>query len=53
MQLERFSSLCGSLEGQGVKLGRKHSASSFALFERPAAFLDMVRPGMAIFGIYS
>jgi len=52
-QLQRFQSLCGSLETNGVKLGRKHAASSFALFQHPASFLDMVRPGMAIYGIYS
>ena len=52
-QLKRFESLCGSLERDGVKLGLKHAASSFALFQRPESFLDMVRPGMAIYGIYS
>lgn len=52
-QLSRFQSLCGSLERSGVKLGRKHAASSFALFQRPESFLDMVRPGMAIYGVYS
>jgi len=52
-QLKRFKTLCDSLEQSGVKLGRKHTASSFALFQRPDAFLDMVRPGMALFGVYS
>jgi len=52
-QLKRFNALCGSLGQDGVKLGAKHAASSFALFQRPEAFLDMVRPGMAIYGIYS
>jgi alanine racemase len=52
-QLRRFNSLCSSLEKNGVKLGRKHAASSFGLFQNPDAFLDMVRPGMAIYGIYS
>jgi alanine racemase len=52
-QLERFQSLCGSLEKEGIRLGRKHAASSFGLFQHPEAFLDMVRPGMAVFGIYS
>ena len=52
-QLKRFKTLCDSLEQSGVKLGRKHTASSFALFQRPDAFLDMVRPGMAVFGVYS
>jgi alanine racemase len=52
-QMNRFSTLCGALERDGVKLGRKHSVSSFGVFQHPEAFLDMVRPGMALFGIYS
>jgi alanine racemase len=52
-QLSRFRSLCESLEHDGVTLGRKHAASSFGLFQRPDAFLDMVRPGMALYGVYS
>jgi alanine racemase len=52
-QLKRFQALCSELEAAGVPLGKKHAASSYALFQRPDAFLDMVRPGMALFGIYS
>jgi len=52
-QLRRFNELCSSFESQGIALGRKHAASSFTLFQHPDAFLDMVRPGMAIYGIYS
>jgi alanine racemase len=52
-QLRRFDALARELEGSGVKLGRRHAASSFALFQRPDSFLDMVRPGMALLGIYS
>jgi alanine racemase len=52
-QLGRFQSLCGSLEGEGLRLGKRHAASSFGLFQRPDAFLDMVRPGMALYGMYS
>ena len=52
-QLARFQSLCGSLKGDGVRLGKRHAASSFGLFQRPDAFLDMVRPGMALYGMYS
>ena len=52
-QLRRFQALCRSLEAEGLRLGRKHAASSFGLFQHPEAFLDMVRPGMALFGIYS
>ena len=52
-QLRRFLSLTAELERSGVKLGRRHTASSFALFQHPDSFLDMVRPGMAVYGIYS
>ncbi|HET8923067.1 MAG TPA: alanine racemase [Candidatus Acidoferrum sp.] len=52
-QLRRFYETCASLEKEGISLGRKHAASSFSLFQHPEAFLDMVRPGMAIYGIYS
>ena len=52
-QFRRFESLTRELEGAGVKVGRRHAVSSFGLFEHPEAFLDMVRPGMALYGIYS
>ncbi len=52
-QLSRFEVLCRSLEAEGVATGRRHAASSFALFQNEAAFLDMVRPGMALVGCYS
>jgi alanine racemase len=51
-QLARFQALCADLEGAGVRLGRRHAASSFALFQHADAFLDMVRPGMALYGMY-
>ena len=52
-QLRRFRDTCAALEKDGATLGKKHAASSFTLFQHPEAFLDMVRPGMAIYGIYS
>jgi len=52
-QLRRFHEICASLEKESIALGKKHAASSFSLFQHPEAFLDMVRPGMAIYGIYS
>ncbi|HLF20187.1 MAG TPA: alanine racemase, partial [Bacteroidota bacterium] len=51
-QFSRFQVLCDSLEKEGITLGRKHAVSSFGLFQHRDKFLDMVRPGMAIFGIY-
>jgi alanine racemase len=52
-QIRRFQETTGALEKEGIVLGKKHAASSFALFQHPDAFFDMVRPGMAIYGIYS
>jgi alanine racemase len=42
-----------TLAGEGVALGKRHAVSSFGLFQHPDFFLDMVRPGMAIYGVYS
>jgi len=52
-QLRRFQALCDQLTAEGVSLGRRHAASSFALFQTEGSFLDMVRPGMALYGVYS
>jgi alanine racemase len=52
-QLRRFNETCASFEKEGIAIGKKHAASSFPLFQHPDAFFDMVRPGMAIYGIYS
>jgi alanine racemase len=52
-QITRFESVCGGLEAKGITLGRKHTASSFGLFQHPEAFYDLVRPGMALYGVYS
>jgi alanine racemase len=52
-QVGRFTTLADSLERDGIRIGRRHAASSYALFRSSDAFLDMVRPGMALFGVYS
>ena len=52
-QVSRLRSVARSLAQDGIDVGRLHAASSFALFQNADAFLDMVRPGMAVFGVYS
>jgi alanine racemase len=52
-QIRRFIGLVADLDREKIATGRKHAASSFTLFQHPAAFFDMVRPGMAIYGVYS
>jgi alanine racemase len=51
-QLRRFRSLISQLDAAGVKTGVKHAASSYTLFQHRDAFLDTVRPGMVLYGIY-
>ena len=52
-QIRRFQSVCEAAEQAKIPLGRQHAASSFGLFQHPSAFFDMVRPGMALYGVYS
>ena len=52
-QKKRFEGLCTSLQQDKIALGRRHAVSSFGLFDHPDAFYDMVRPGMALYGVYS
>ncbi|MGD8726408.1 MAG: alanine racemase, partial [Gemmatimonadales bacterium] len=51
-QLRRFLSVVEQAADAGFPLGTLHTASSSAVFELPAAHLDMVRPGMALYGGY-
>lgn len=51
-QLRRFHEVIAKVEQAGIRPGLKHAASSYTLFRHPDAFLDMVRPGMALYGIY-
>ncbi len=53
LQLQRFREVGETLAASGIAIGQRHAASSFGLFDNPAAYLDMVRPGMALFGQYS
>ncbi len=51
-QRRRFSALTDELKAAGVRLGRLHAASTYTLFQHDDAAFDMVRPGMALLGIY-
>jgi len=51
-QLDRFLSVTRQASDAGFDLGARHAASSGAVFELPASHLDMVRPGMALYGGY-
>jgi alanine racemase len=51
-QLQRFRDLTDGLRRDGVQLGKLHAASSHGLFFRRDGYLDMVRPGLALYGAY-
>ena len=51
-QLKRFLAVANQASEAGIKLGELHAASSSAVFDFPEAHLDLVRPGMALYGGY-
>jgi alanine racemase len=51
VQLDRLIRVCDATEGKGISVGVRHAASSLAISTFPDSFLDMVRPGNAIYGL--
>lgn len=51
VQLDRFLQVCDAAAQKGISLGLRHAASSAAVATFPESFLDMVRPGDAIYGL--
>lgn len=51
-QVKRLISLCQKAEKSGILLGLKHAASSAAILSDPDFYLDMVRPGILLYGYY-
>jgi alanine racemase len=51
-QLSRFLRVAAETRERGVDPGRLHIASSHGLFFRPDSYLDMVRPGLVLYGAY-
>jgi alanine racemase len=51
-QLRRFETLASEWHTLGITFGRRHAASSYTFFQHDNVSLDMVRPGMALFGVY-
>lgn len=52
VQLERFLQVCTAARKRGITIGLRHAASSAAVLAFPQAYLDMVRPGITIYGHY-
>jgi alanine racemase len=52
LQLERFLEVCRAANRRGFSVGLRHAASSSGVFSFPEAYLDMVRPGIMLYGQY-
>jgi alanine racemase len=51
-QITRLKRLAAQTRARGIEVGPLHAASSAALLELPEAHLDLVRPGIALYGHY-
>jgi alanine racemase len=49
-QLQRFLAFTGAMQAQGLKIPLRHIANSPATVCFPASWLDMVRPGIMMYG---
>lgn len=49
-QIALFRAVTGSLESKGVHIPIKHTANSAAVFNLPDSWMNMVRPGLALYG---
>ena len=52
LQLKRFLGLIEELKKEGINYGVAHIANSAAILDMPEAYLDMVRPGIILYGYY-
>jgi alanine racemase len=51
-QLEMFLQILSALERRGINFSVRHAANSAAAINLPETHLDMVRPGISIYGCY-
>ncbi len=51
-QFEKFISICSELQRIGIHIPVKHCTNSGGIIEYPQMHLDMVRPGIIIYGMY-
>ncbi len=52
IQNKRFHSVLRRAEAKGISLGVKHAAASAAILKFPETGLDIIRPGIMVFGYY-
>ncbi len=52
LQLERFSDVLRFYERRSLPMPVRHIANSAAVLRLPESYLDMVRPGIMLYGVY-
>jgi len=52
LQLKRFKDLLNELKKRNINYGLAHAANSGAILDMPESYLDMVRPGICLYGYY-
>jgi len=52
IQLERMKQISAELDELGIKYGVRSMASSNAIFHEPDTYLEAVRPGIMLYGLY-
>ncbi len=52
LQIDLFASLLDDLKKKGIEFKICHAANSAGIIEFPGSHFDMVRPGIAIYGLY-
>ncbi len=52
LQFDRFCRVCEALKERGIDVGIRHCCNSAAVLCYPEMHLDMVRPGIILYGLY-
>ena len=52
LQLERFLEVVSFYEKRSLPVPQRHIANSAAILQLPESHLDLVRPGIALYGVY-
>jgi alanine racemase len=52
LQLQRFNHICAFYTQHGLPVPLRHIANSGAILQMPESYLDMVRPGILLYGYY-
>ena len=52
LQFKRFMSVCDALSARGINIPIKHICNSAGIIMYPEYHLDMVRPGVILYGMY-